>query len=679
MSSVKSILKRVSSPGGGSQESYWLGSALGSHTRVSSCYQSVDRFEVVHKCTTIERYDERPEIEEDFLCNVAAAKATSTPILLPSHQAAAPVSVPTGEVLHLDKRSSLGTSAPAMPANQHAAQLGAVRASAAEPVSLSLALERVGAPRPTVVSAVAAPVPAPAAALALPASATQDRNGSTIATVASAAPAPVTAPVAVSAVPAFATQALVPRVDRSDPASVRVEVRWQAMAAMALGRHLAEQRLTAIRTANGRGNSIVFVEYDTTSRPRLSVAGFSECASDTASFCSTSATEDLEEAIAPTPSKSSDKGKRRSLRAPSPSDRGDVMKALAKATQECNVVRMEALIQQATELRTHESRRGGGRQIQASKKLLQQLENITTLRRMLDCTLEEVDDDSYVTIGAIRRAWNLAEQAHHLAGPRRGTATVRRAIKVLHRALRTLAAARGLRSIFDSTDAEELEMANLVFGRMSNCWKLKERYFGPTSRSSIVFTDDDRRTDRRVSSYEDDVRALQALTSPPRSSLVYSRECLQESLTAAPAGTTQEKHDAMAIILSNNLSVILGGKPSQDCQRDSCLDAVVHMAQSGVNDEVYFQVMRQLTNNPSKRSRRQGWELFRILCCSAPPSEAMTDFVRAFLDKNFGNIVQDSGTEAAKACIEALGPNRNSSIWRPVTAAWEAMKWAVGA
>merc|ERR1719382_2174946 len=50
-------------------------------------------------------------------------------------------------------------------------------------------------------------------------------------------------------------------------------------------------------------------------------------------------------------------------------------------------------------------------------------------------------------------------------------------------------------------------------------------------------------------------------------------------------------------------------------------------------DEVYVQTMKQLTGNPSARSKVQGWKLMLALCQEVCPSSGLHEFVHVFLMK----------------------------------------------
>merc|ERR1712045_157845 len=71
-----------------------------------------------------------------------------------------------------------------------------------------------------------------------------------------------------------------------------------------------------------------------------------------------------------------------------------------------------------------------------------------------------------------------------------------------------------------------------------------------------------------------------------------------------------------------------------------------------MGDEVYLQVMKQLTDNPSAWSEKAGWELFKVLINRVLPSRRLQDFVQMFLQKN----VKNDGEEEERNI--KMGPRR---------------------
>ena len=59
---------------------------------------------------------------------------------------------------------------------------------------------------------------------------------------------------------------------------------------------------------------------------------------------------------------------------------------------------------------------------------------------------------------------------------------------------------------------------------------------------------------------------------------------------------------------------------------------VLGLANRGpLRDEVYLQVMRQLTRNPTARSVIHSWQLLTMVAAAFPPSRAVSSFVRSFV------------------------------------------------
>ena len=85
-------------------------------------------------------------------------------------------------------------------------------------------------------------------------------------------------------------------------------------------------------------------------------------------------------------------------------------------------------------------------------------------------------------------------------------------------------------------------------------------------------------------------------------------------------------------------------------------------------DEIYMQVMKQLTDNPSIRSQKEGWDLLQHLIVSAPPSPKMMEFIRAFATNSAAALMMNPecaewAEDATTAVLDALSGN---SIWRRV-------------
>jgi len=71
---------------------------------------------------------------------------------------------------------------------------------------------------------------------------------------------------------------------------------------------------------------------------------------------------------------------------------------------------------------------------------------------------------------------------------------------------------------------------------------------------------------------------------------------------------------------------------------------------SDLRNEVYVQLMKQLRSNPTPRSECFGWELMNVLCHEAPPSGALSEFVRVF--------IRNASHDFAERCDD-----RRSEVW----------------
>merc|ERR1719433_350357 len=85
----------------------------------------------------------------------------------------------------------------------------------------------------------------------------------------------------------------------------------------------------------------------------------------------------------------------------------------------------------------------------------------------------------------------------------------------------------------------------------------------------------------------------------------------------------------------------MGDRPAQELRRLAAHNMLLRVAEESpaMCDEVYVQVMKQLTDNPSQRSILLGWELLRTLCQEIPPSTELMEFVYYFARKAVQNPV----------------------------------------
>jgi hypothetical protein len=101
-------------------------------------------------------------------------------------------------------------------------------------------------------------------------------------------------------------------------------------------------------------------------------------------------------------------------------------------------------------------------------------------------------------------------------------------------------------------------------------------------------------------------------------------------------------------------------KPAQNVQRQASGDAVVTLVRlkSELRDEVFVQLMKQLTGNPSARSVGLGWELLSTLCKSSQPSDHMHSFFMTFLENAAASSKGVVG-RGAQGCLRSLRQYRS--------------------
>lgn len=104
----------------------------------------------------------------------------------------------------------------------------------------------------------------------------------------------------------------------------------------------------------------------------------------------------------------------------------------------------------------------------------------------------------------------------------------------------------------------------------------------------------------------------------------------------------------------------MGDRIVPEIQRCGYAQEIVETAKSDASlaDEVYVQAMKQLTQNPSRRSEVLGWALMVQLCQQVTPSEGLEEFVRSFLLRALHEQKQekedDEISHLVKQCITDL-------------------------
>jgi hypothetical protein len=116
-----------------------------------------------------------------------------------------------------------------------------------------------------------------------------------------------------------------------------------------------------------------------------------------------------------------------------------------------------------------------------------------------------------------------------------------------------------------------------------------------------------------------------------QSMVSHTKDELKEGLTQLPSNL-----EPLARQTFKNILGWMHDKPIPESRRLSCSHDIMAAARmsKAMTDEVFCQVMKQLSNNPSRRSVLLGWKLFLQLMQKAVPSQGLHDFVRAFLAKH---------------------------------------------
>lgn len=132
--------------------------------------------------------------------------------------------------------------------------------------------------------------------------------------------------------------------------------------------------------------------------------------------------------------------------------------------------------------------------------------------------------------------------------------------------------------------------------------------------------------------------------------LKHSKLELQAALT-----NVGQTHETKAVNVFNDIQGWMGDRAIPEVQRMTLAEQITATAtqDKSLADEVYVQLMKQLTENPGSRSVRRGWELMLACCQHACPSSTLHEFLHTFLLlalKNVDGILQAT----VRQCIADL-------------------------
>merc|ERR1712066_1135109 len=115
---------------------------------------------------------------------------------------------------------------------------------------------------------------------------------------------------------------------------------------------------------------------------------------------------------------------------------------------------------------------------------------------------------------------------------------------------------------------------------------------------------------------------------------------------------------AEAVTNFHNLLRCMGDKASaSNYAGDDNTEPILAAAKNDeLRDEVFTQVLKQLSNNPSSKSTTAGYELLQKLIKDVPlPSTELREYLRGFLEKTAHPEEKPEGPAAATDEEEAVG------------------------
>ena len=123
--------------------------------------------------------------------------------------------------------------------------------------------------------------------------------------------------------------------------------------------------------------------------------------------------------------------------------------------------------------------------------------------------------------------------------------------------------------------------------------------------------------------------------------MTHQTTLIKKPLTNLPASLND-----IAVQLFKNLVSYMGDRRSSK-KEDSHLKKHMRLAMNSpeeLKDEVYLQLIKQLTNNPSEQSREKGWTFFSIIASIYPPSMelyyCLIKYLLNIIDGNDDNLKQ---------------------------------------
>lgn len=161
--------------------------------------------------------------------------------------------------------------------------------------------------------------------------------------------------------------------------------------------------------------------------------------------------------------------------------------------------------------------------------------------------------------------------------------------------------------------------------------ELKERYLDNHGSRVVVFDHEHYMRLRHPIDYANAVLITFNRESLANSMLHWSTKPIPTSLTQLPTKPPQHK---VAITLFKSLLCWMGERKSSTPELMAFEIASKGYADISLRAEIYCQLMKQMTQNPSHESQQRGWKMFALCILTFPPSPDLENFVLMFLRNN---------------------------------------------